>query len=134
MRIVLVIVLVVAAVLMVGGVSRESVRGAVSGVAGAGRDDGAALKDVSSKAARGLAERVDGATERIDETASRKASDAADTVKTGMARAADDVRDRVTETAEDKVGDVAGAVRAAAAGVLRWTSDTVRDLASRVEP
>ena len=133
MRIALV-VLAVAVVLMLGGFPRGSVQGAVSGVADAGRDDGAALKDASSRAARGLAERVDGATDRIDETASRKASEAADTLTTGMARAAEDVRERVAETATDQADALAATLRAAAAGVLRWTSDRVRDLASGVEP
>jgi len=134
MRIVLVVVLAVVAVFVLGGFSRGSVRDGVSGFADTGRDAGSALKDASARAARGLAERVDVATDRIDATASRKASDAADAVKTGTARAAEDARERVTETATDKGNDLAETLRGAAAGVLRWTSDRVRDLASRVEP
>ncbi len=136
MRIVLA-ALAVAIILALGDFSQASVRDVVDPLVEPSPDPGAALRDAWARRAREFAERVEGASDRIEQVAPREAREVADALKDAASDRVEQVqdtvgavRDSLGEIVSQKAASVADLVRQATADKLQQASDTLHELAS----
>ena len=136
MRIVLT-ALAVAIILALGGFSQASVRVVVDPLVEPSPDPGAALKDAWARRARELTERVEGASDWIEQVAPREAREVAGALKDAASDRVEQVqdtvgaaRDSLGELVSQKAASVADLVRQATAEKVQQASDTLQELAS----